>query len=241
MNAVQKHTETAAPVAHHDGSIVNVIAAAAANPDVNVDKLERLLAMQERIMERDARAAYSAALADMQPKLPAICMGGKNTHTDKAYSRLEDINGAIRPILAEHGFALSFRIGRDANTVIVTGVLSHREGHSEETSIHLPADTGAGRNAVQAVGSSVTYGKRYTATALLNLTSGEEDDDGIAAGHSAFQAAALAALEACGADQAKLDKWHADNNAAVRDRPAAERSQIIAAYQTAIRKARAAR
>ena len=39
-----------------------------------------------------------------------------------------------------------------------------------------------GKNAVQAIGSSVSYGKRYTASLLLNLTTRGEDDDGTAAG-----------------------------------------------------------
>ena len=40
-----------------------------------------------------------------------------------------------------------------------------------------PAEASGNRNAVQAVASSVSYGKRYTASALLNLTSHGEDDD----------------------------------------------------------------
>jgi hypothetical protein len=48
----------------------------------------------------------------------------------------------------------------------------------------LPADVGKGRNDVQAIGSSVSYGKRYAAMAMLNLiTRGlAEDDDGQAGG-----------------------------------------------------------
>jgi hypothetical protein len=42
----------------------------------------------------------------------------------------------------------------------------------------LPHDSTGSKNAVQAVGSSTSYGKRYTACALLNITSRGEDDDG---------------------------------------------------------------
>ncbi len=55
--------------------------------------------------------------------------------------------------------------------------MSHRAGHSERTSILLPADVSGNKNAVQAVASSVSYGKRYTAGALLNFTTHGEDDD----------------------------------------------------------------
>ena len=65
----------------------------------------------------------------------------------------------------------------------MTGILMHRDGHREETTMLLPVDIGKGRNAVQAVGSSTTYGKRYVMCALLNITTGEmQDDDGHGAG-----------------------------------------------------------
>lgn len=57
-------------------------------------------------------------------------------------------------------------------------MLSHRAGHREVTSIVLPVDTSGSKNGVQAVASSVSYGKRYTAGLLLNITTTGEDDDG---------------------------------------------------------------
>lgn len=160
-------------------SLMDVIGRAAADPNTDVDKLERLLGMYERITAQGAKAAYTAALAQLQPRLPVIDEKGK---TDKTtYAKWEDINDAIRPLLHDHGFALTFRVARRDATVAVTGVLSHSDGHSEETTLELPVDTSGSKNAVQAVGSSVSYGKRYTAIALLNITSrvgGDRDDDG---------------------------------------------------------------
>jgi hypothetical protein len=46
----------------------------------------------------------------------------------------------------------------------------------------LPLDTSGSKNNVQAVGSSTSYGKRYTATLLLNIRTKGEDDDGHAGG-----------------------------------------------------------
>lgn len=180
--AVLKQVEAAPIEASEASAIFQVIERAAMNPQVDIDKMERLIQMQERIMERNARAAYAAALADMQPNLPVIAERGgiKNGQgkVQSTYALWEDINDAIKPVLATHGFALSFRTGQEEGKIIVTGILSHREGHSEETTMHLPVDTSGSKNAVQAVGSSTSYGKRYTAQALLNLTSRGEDDDG---------------------------------------------------------------
>jgi hypothetical protein len=190
MSAVAKTHEIAtvqeAPVISHSAGLIAVIERAATNPDVDIDKMERLLQMHERIVERDARAAYAAALATMAPALPSIIERGgikdRAGNVQSTYALWEDINDAIKPVLAEHGFALSFRTGRDDGQISVTGVLSHCEGHAEETTITLPHDSSGSKNAVQAVGSSTSYGKRYTAGLLLNLTSRGEDDDGAKGG-----------------------------------------------------------
>jgi len=177
-------------------ALIQVIERAAMNPNVDIDKMERLLLMQERIMERNAKAAYSAALSRLQPDLPTIKRDGKIVITDKAnrqniiqstpYALWEDINEAIKPKLAEHGFSLSFRCGTAPDgKVTVTGVLAHCDGHQEETTMTLQHDSTGSKNAVQAVGSTISYGKRYTAGMLLNITSRavpDADDDGNAAG-----------------------------------------------------------
>lgn len=170
----------------------------AIDPRVDVDKLDRLLQMQERIMDRNAKSAYARALADMAPELPVIERNGAIVVPDKGgdaskdrrtpYARLEDINEAIRAPMAKNGFAFSSRIETTpSNQIKITGILTHREGHSEETSFPLPHDSTGAKNAVQAIGSSITYGRRYTLLALLNITSHapqDADDDGKKAGEA---------------------------------------------------------
>lgn len=172
-------------------AIIMMIERAASNKDVDIDKMERLLQMQERVIERRARTEYSAALAELQPLLPVVAERGvistdKGRTVQSRYALWEDVNEAIRPHLAACGFALSFRTGRDQTGLItVTGVLSHRGGHSEETTLALPVDASGSKNSVQGVGSSLSYGKRYTAYALLNITTFGDDDDGQRAGAAA--------------------------------------------------------
>lgn len=186
-------TVTETPVVSHSAGLIAVIERAATNPDVDIDKMERLLEMHERIVAREGRMAYFGAMAAMQPDLPVIgrrgtisvpAKDGKTGH-ETPYALWEDVNEAIRPLLAQHGFALSFRVKKDADRVEVTGILSHRSGHAEETMLSLPMDSTGSKNNVQAIGSSVSYGKRYTAFALLNITSRGEDDDGQKGGTAA--------------------------------------------------------
>jgi hypothetical protein len=68
----------------------------------------------------------------------------------------------------------------------VTCILAHRDGHREETSLDLMHDSTGSKNSVQAIGSSVSYGKRYTMCALLNITTKNEDDDGATADTSGW-------------------------------------------------------
>lgn len=189
--AVVERDGPAPMVPSDDDRTLAMIERLAANPDFDVEKLKALLDMQERVLDRNAKAEFFAELAVMQPDLPVVgrhgtisvpAKDGKTGH-DTPYARWEDVNAAIGPILGAHGFALSFRTATSADGRIeITGILSHRGGHQEQTSLTLMHDSTGSKNAVQAIGSSVSYGKRYTAGALLNLTSRGEDDDGKAAG-----------------------------------------------------------
>lgn len=177
-------------------SMLEVIERASRDPSVDVDKLERLLALSERQNEKQAKLAYLDAMAKMKPELPIIDKKGhivihekgmpkKPEHViqDTAFARWEDIDEAITPVLTEYGFVITFRAGMAADgKVTVTGILSHTAGHSEETTIPLPHDSSGSKNPVQAVGSSLSYGKRYAATFLLNIRTKGEDDDGVEAG-----------------------------------------------------------
>lgn len=201
-------------VVSESAAIIAVIERAALNPDVDVDKMERLYAMHEKAMERQARAAFATALAEVQPKLPVIDeKGGIKDRAGKVqstYAKWEDIADAIRPVLHEHGFALSFRVVTTPK-VAVTGVLTHRDGHREETTMELPVDGSGSKNDVQAVGSSFSYGKRYTAIALLNITSRapqDRDDDGRSGGMSRPAQDAIADINMA-EDIDKLRQWKA--------------------------------
>lgn len=197
-------------------ALIQVIERAARDPSVDIERMERLLQMHERLQARKAKVAYADALARLQPKLPLIKERGSIKNSSGAvqsrYAFWEDIVAVITPILASEGFSLSFRTGSKDGKIQVTGVLAHAQGHSEETTLELPADTSGSKNAVQAVASSVSYGKRYTSGALLNLRTGEIDDDGRAAAApptiTETQVADLnALLTEVGADKAKFMRW----------------------------------
>ena len=160
-------------------------------------KLESLLNMQERMEGRQAEAAFNQAFIRLQTKLPRIKKNGVLEYpVDKnkpdgakrkiaSFAKWEDIDKEIRPILEAEGFALSFTTAprqQEGGGLTVTAILRHAAGHSTETPIPVPLDTSGGKNNLQGYGSSLSYGKRYAATAALNIITEGEDDDGVRGG-----------------------------------------------------------
>lgn len=194
--ALVERTDATPPavVDEKPGSLLQAIVAMAENPAVDVTKLDAILQMQEKLERRQAEKEFTAAFARLSAKLPRVKKSGTiELGEDKAgkkrgsiaFARWEDMDKIIRPLLIDEGFALSFdstqRAG-DGGGIVVTATLMHSAGHSRTASMALALDAGPGRNNLQAMGSSLSYGKRYTTEMLLNIVREGEDDDGVAAG-----------------------------------------------------------
>lgn len=179
--APEQPTAAVVPVAD---SPVLMFERLAKDPAVDVDKLERLMAMQERIMAINRKAAFDASFARMQPEIPIIDEHGRievKGTLRSTYAPLEDIHAVVKPITARHGFAIRHRTEwpQDRKGIIrIVGILSHEQGHSEETIFEAPMDTSDYRSDIQSMGSTVSYGRRYTTLDLLNISTKKLDNDG---------------------------------------------------------------
>ena len=169
-------------------SLLALMERSLADPSADLDRLDRVAMIYERALAREAEQAFARALIQMQRRLPVLDELGEVTdekgEVKSTYASWEDMVETLRPILFRHGFALSFRPGLSPRgEPVVVGVLRHEAGHKEEAELVLPADVSGGKNPVQAVGSSLSYGQRYVTKLLLNLASRKlEDDDGRTAG-----------------------------------------------------------
>ncbi|WP_288773812.1 ERF family protein [uncultured Psychrobacter sp.] len=160
-------------VAQQDMSMASRIVELASMPDFDVAKLDKLMDLQEREMNRLAKIAFNKDFTSMQSEITTVTKS-KQGHKYK-YATLEDIVDIVRPTLEKNGFAVSFGVNTTSN-IIVTCTLMHKEGHSIETTIQLPADETGSKNSVQAIGSSISYAKRYTLSSLLNIATRDDDD-----------------------------------------------------------------
>ena len=154
--------------------ILSMIERVATDPNADIEKLEKMLDMQERVLNRESEMEYNAAMSALQAEMPTIHKGGKAHNS--TYARYEDINAAIKPLLARNGFSVSFRSDFNNNMLEVKGIIAHKSGHREETTMCLPYDTSGSKNGIQAIGSSVTYGKRYVLCMLFNIATSDDDD-----------------------------------------------------------------
>ena len=179
-------SEKAAIVVDHtreaQASVLDVIDRAARDPSVDVEKLERLLAIQERLLADQRKTAYFAALARLQATLPQITKAGSILDRAGAvrnkYAKLEDIDVVIRPLCATEGFSFSFDSKPAVKGTDYSCAMQHCDGHTETKTLNLPPDEGGGRGAVQSAGSALSYAKRYLLGMHLHLVTRDEDTDG---------------------------------------------------------------
>lgn len=161
-----------------------MIARAASDPRVSVEKMVELQRLHERIIDREAKAQYVAAFAAAAMEMPYISKTGaiKNNsgQVQSRYSKWEDIDSVVRPILRRNGLVLSFELSEAAGKALaVCAVLTHVGGHQERSGpMPLPVDSTGAKNAVQGTGSAMSYGKRYATIAMLNIVTQDDHDGG---------------------------------------------------------------
>lgn len=192
MNAAKEITtiepQAALPVAASQSealAIVSMIERVAMNPQADMDKLERLLLMKERMFEQKAEQEFNAAMSDAQSEMGRISADANNPQTKSKYATYGKIDQAIRPIYTKHGFAVSFDTGENApaDCVRVVARVSHRSGFARTYHADMPADGKGAKGGdvmtkTHASGAAMSYGMRYLLKMIFNIAIGEEDKDG---------------------------------------------------------------
>lgn len=92
-----------------------------------------------------------------------------------SYADLGDINEAVDKILWKHGLTLIQKLDNLGGEPALVTELHHDSGESDGGSIPLPSGLTS-----QALGSAVTYLRRYAKSTILGIVT-EPDDDGAAA------------------------------------------------------------
>lgn len=174
-----------------------------------MDVIEKFMSLQERWEKNQARKDFDSAIAAAKAEIPPIERNAKG-HNDKRYADFAAIASVVDPILGKFGLSYRFRTNQ-TERISVTCILSHKSGHSEETTLTGPADTSGNKNAIQAIGSTLSYLQRYSLVQMLGLAAARDDDGKAAAGKPLItqeQADNLRdLLEATGKSRTAFLKW----------------------------------
>jgi hypothetical protein len=147
----------------------------------DLDRLEKLMELQLKWEANEARKSYVAAMAAFKASAPTIYKDKRVAFKDTKYAHatLGNVVDIIVPELGKHGLFHKWDTKQgDAGQVEVTCTIQHANGHRESTTLRCMEDTSGSKNAIQAMGSAVTYLQRYTLLALTGLAAQDQDDDG---------------------------------------------------------------
>ena len=155
--------------------LINKIPAA---PDVAPPMFEGLQSsMIDKLAEAKAKADVALRNA---PKL------SKNPFFNSEYADLDVITRIVRPIYGEHGLAIVQAPWVVDEKLVLITTLTHESGQWMRSMINIaPIPDKNGNITPQAVGSALSFGKRYSLAAMANIAQTNEDDDGELASENA--------------------------------------------------------
>ncbi len=167
------------------------------------------MTLNERWEANQARKSFDAAVSAAKAEIPPITRNATG-HNSKKYADFAAIAKVVDPIIGKHGLSYRFRTTQNGS-ISVTCVLSHKDGHSEETTLSGPPDATGNKNSIQAIGSTLTYLQRYSLVQMLGLAASSDDD-----GKQAVNVETITQtqadeirdiIEAKGKDRAAFLKW----------------------------------
>lgn len=183
---------------------MNLIREAATNPNVDPEKLDKLLSLRERVMDRSAEQQFHDAMHRAQERMRFVATDKRNPDKGNRYASFKALDREIRPIYASEGFSVSYDTGpgplNDDRTpkygpipdgcIRILMDIAHSAGHKIQKHVDIPVETTGAQGTkmmtkIHATGSAMSYGKRYLLLFGFNLAVGEEDDDGNKAGRGA--------------------------------------------------------
>ncbi len=187
LKVIEPATESDAAIAALPSNpLVAMIERVVCDPSIDLDRLERVIALRDREREREAESAFTAAMAEFKRNPPKImkgkhvCFTTQKGTTEYDHATLAMVCDAVCSTLSSYGLSHSWKTEQlDSGLIRVTCTLRHVGGHSESVTLMSGKDDSCGKNNIQAIGSAITYLQRYTLLAITGLATHDmPDDDG---------------------------------------------------------------
>lgn len=160
----------------------------AKDPQVDAEKIGYLVNLQEKMVDRAAKDAFNRAFAKACQDMPVITKDDKIEHNGKFigwFKKYEDLRGVVDDIINPLGLTVTHDSdqidgGRGGLTVwtVITYMDDQYTWCEERGRMPVPPDTGGAKTAAQALGSSSTYGMRYSLAAAFGIVQRGLDRDG---------------------------------------------------------------
>jgi len=150
----------------------------------DLEKMEKLMDLQDRWEKNEARKAYVVAMTEFKKNPPEIIKDMKVSFETQAgvtsydHASLANVTAVIGTELSKYGLSCRWNIEQGDFGIKVTFILMHTAGHSENVSMFAPADSSGKKNPIQAIASTVSYLERYTMLAGTGLAAKGMDTDG---------------------------------------------------------------
>jgi hypothetical protein len=129
-------------------------------------------------MNSESIAKIATALVEAHKAFKPVAQSGRNPHLKSSYSTIADYLNAVRPALLANGIVAIQSVSKTDVGIAVTTKLIHTSGeYLESDACVLPVE----KPNAQAVGSAISYARRYSLASFLGIAAGTEDDDGAAA------------------------------------------------------------
>ena len=168
-----------------DAGMLPMIERLAANPDFDVEKLQKLIEMQEHILARNAEQAFNEAMTEAQKEMRPIAADAANPQTRSKYASYAQLDRALRPIYTNHGFGVSYDTTDPTlpEHIRVLAYVTHSGGHARTYRVDMPNDGKGAKGGdvmtkTHATGAAMSYGMRYLLKMIWNVAVGEDDRDG---------------------------------------------------------------
>lgn len=172
------------PVAQSEtAAVLGMIERVARDPSVDIAKMTQLMGWRKEMIADQRRAAFDEAMALAKAEIPVIAKNREvdftsaKGRTNYRHEDLAEIARTVTPILGKYGLSYRYRVSSNVNEpIVVTCIVSHKEGHFEETTLLAGKDDSGNKNSIQQVGSTLTYLQRMTLKAALGLAASNDDD-----------------------------------------------------------------
>lgn len=145
----------------------------------DVQQLQQLMDLHDRYEASQARKSFVQAMTEFKASPPEILKTKEVSYGNTHYKHatLADVCAAAIQGLARVGISHRWDVKQEGESITVTCILTHQQGHSESVAMTSLPDSSGQKNKIQAIASATSYLQRYTLLSATGLAAKDQDDD----------------------------------------------------------------